>query len=410
MAERIDLPAFASRFGRAVHDAGIPVTPERSVRFAQALGLIAPLSRTKLYWAARLAFVSSHEQLSAFDRVFAAVFDDALDPAEHRGDPNAPPLSRQQADRARRRPRALPDAPPAGGVAPPGAELREPRSDQAGTEDPRELALAAASYKELLAERDFAELEPDELRVLRQLIAELALAPPPRRARRLRRDPHGARLDVRATLRASHRTGGDPARPVLRRRVERPRRLVLLCDISGSMEPYTRAFLQLLHAAVGGAHAEAFVFATRLTRLTRQLRGSQPDLAIERAAATARDWSSGTRIGEALQRFNDDHGRRGMARGAVIVIVSDGWERGDPLLVGREMERLRRLAHRIVWVNPRTASEDFAPLTGGMAAALPFCDALVSGHSARALSMVAEAIAGRAGAQPNTTKRVREKP
>jgi uncharacterized protein with von Willebrand factor type A (vWA) domain len=235
-------------------------------------------------------------------------------------------------------------------------------------------------------------LDEDELRALRELMRELALAPPLRRARRLRRDPHGSRLDVRATLRASYRTGGDPAPRVLRRRVERPRRLVLLCDISGSMEPYTRAFLQLLHAAVGGASAEAFVFATRLTRLTSALRGRQPDLAIERAAAAARDWSSGTRIGDALRAFNDSYGRRGMARGAVVVILSDGWERGDPALVAREMARLRRLAFRIVWVNPRKAGREFQPLAGGMAAALPYCDAFVSGHNLRALTAVAEAI------------------
>jgi uncharacterized protein with von Willebrand factor type A (vWA) domain len=222
---------------------------------------------------------------------------------------------------------------------------------------------------------------------------ELSLAPPLRRARRRRRDPQGRLLDVRATLRASCRTGGDPSRRVMRRRVERPRRIVLLCDISGSMEPYTRAFLQFLHACVGGTNAEAFVFATRLTRLTRALGSRRPDLAIERAVAAAKDWSGGTRIGEALRRFNDEHGRRGMARGAVVVILSDGWECGDPKLVAREMERLRRLAYRIVWVNPRKAGREYEPLAGGMAAALPWCDAFVSGHNLRALEPVTEAIA-----------------
>lgn len=178
----------------------------------------------------------------------------------------------------------------------------------------------------------------------------------------------------------------------MRRRVLRRRRLVLLCDISGSMEPYSRAFLQFLHAAVGGTDAEAFVFATRLTRLTRALQGRQPELAIERATAVAHDWAGGTRIGETLRRFNDSYGRRGMARGAVVVIVSDGWERGDPALVAEQMERLHRLAHRVVWVNPHKASRDFAPLAGGMAAALPWCDAFVSGHNLSALSAVAEAI------------------
>jgi hypothetical protein len=160
------------------------------------------------------------------------------------------------------------------------------------------------------------------------------------------------------------------------------------------MEPYARAYLQLLSCAVAGdTPAEAFVFATRLTRLTRALRGRNPEAAIQRAAATAPDWSSGTRIGQALATFNNRYGRRGMARGAVVVILSDGWERGDPALVGREMARLGRLAHRIVWVNPRASAPHFSPRAGGMAAALPFCDALVSGHSLEALDEVAAALA-----------------
>ena len=177
-----------------------------------------------------------------------------------------------------------------------------------------------------------------------------------------------------------------------RRRVVR-RRVVMLCDISGSMEPYARAYLQFLTCAAGsGPNAEAFAFATRLTRLTRALSSRSPERAIQRAAAAAPDWSSGTRIGDALKAFNDRHGRRGMARGAVIVILSDGWERGDPTLVGREMERLARLARRIVWVNPRVGAEGFVPRAAGMAAALPHCDALVSGHNLAALGEVIDAI------------------
>ena len=165
---------------------------------------------------------------------------------------------------------------------------------------------------------------------------------------------------MRRTLRGSLRTGGDPIRLARRHRRVVPRRLVLLCDISGSMEPYARAYLQFLTSAAGSSpNAEAFVFATRLTRLTRALASRSPERAIQRAAETAPDWSSGTRIGDALKTFNDRHGRRGLARGAVVVILSDGWERGDPALVGREMERLARLAHRIVWVNPRVSARTF---------------------------------------------------
>src|SRR6185436_2079074 len=158
--------------------------------------------------------------------------------------------------------------------------------------------------------------------------------------------------------------------------------------------PFGRADLQFMACSAGsGPHAEAFAFATRLTRLTSALASRHPERAIQRAAAAAPDWSSGTRIGQALKQFNDSHGRRGMARGAVVVILSDGWERGDPALVGREMQRLSRLAHRIVWVNPRVAASGFSPRAGGMAAALPYCDALVSGHSLDALEEVVEAIA-----------------
>jgi uncharacterized protein with von Willebrand factor type A (vWA) domain len=179
---------------------------------------------------------------------------------------------------------------------------------------------------------------------------------------------------------------------------------VLICDISGSMEPYARAYLQLLMSGVDGARAEAFVFATRLTRLTRVLRGAIPAIALERAGRTAPDWSGGTRIGPAIKAFNDQHGQRGLARGAVVVVLSDGWDRGDPEMLGREMARLRRLAFRVVWVNPRRAAPDYAPLVGGMAAALPHVDAFVSGHSLAALEEVIDAISGHGGCRKNPRK------
>ncbi len=232
-------------------------------------------------------------------------------------------------------------------------------------------------------------------------MARLELATPQRRPRRRRRARRGAHVDLRRTLRGSLRTGGDPIRLARRERRDVPRRLVLLCDISGSMEPYARAFLQFMtSAADSGPNVETFVFATRLTRITRALAARRPERAMARAAAAAPDWSSGTRIGDALKAFNDRHGRRGMARGAVVVILSDGWERGDPALVGREMERLARLAYRIVWVNPRAAAPGFSVGAGGMRAALPWCDALVSGHSLEALGAVADAIAGSAAHAP----------
>jgi uncharacterized protein with von Willebrand factor type A (vWA) domain len=255
------------------------------------------------------------------------------------------------------------------------------------------LVPTVASDDEVIRGKRFDALEPEELARLYELMAELDLATPRRRTRRAQAAPHGETIDMRRTLRASLRTGGDPIRLARRRRRVLPRRLVLLCDISGSMEPYARAYLQFLTCAAGGGRgAEAFVFATRLTRLTRALHSRHPERAIQQAAATAPDWSSGTRIGDALKTFNDVHGRRGMARGAVVVILSDGWERGAPGLVGQEMARLARLAYRIVWVNPRAGARDFSAQAGGMVAALPYCDALVSGHSLQSLHEVVGAI------------------
>ncbi len=388
---QLDLPALAAALGRELRRAGLPSTPERAARFALALSLARPQSRDALYWTARVTFVSARAQLETFDRVFAAIFDGTADIAETRGDPNAPRPGTRPASRSPR-PRTAP-ASSAGSSPGPYPDGGEPGRRTPDAPE-REAILALSSSEERLRHRDFAELDAEELDALRALIGRLAIAPPPRRSRRARRGRHGERLDLRATLRRSRRSGGDPLHLIRRRRRLRPRRLVVICDISGSMEPYTRAFLQFLCGAVGGANAEAFVFATRLTRLTRALSGTQPQLAIERAAAAAPDWSSGTRIGAALREFNDRYGRRGMARGAVIVILSDGWERDDPAAVGREMERLRRLAHRIVWVNPRKASPGFAPLAGGMAAALPYCDAMLSGHSLAAMNAVADAIGG----------------
>jgi uncharacterized protein with von Willebrand factor type A (vWA) domain len=387
---QLDLPALAGAFGQRLQRAGVPTTAERAARFAQALTLVRPISRRRLYWTARAVFVSDNSQLRAFNAAFAAVFGsradrpESPDPAEYERQP-APPDERP----------VDPDPPPGEGSDESSLGAASSSAPGAGEdEDAREVEIPiAASDEELLREKRFDALEPGELAQLYRLMARLQIATPQRRTRRSRRDHHGERIDMRRTLRGSLRTAGDPIRLARRRRRIVRRRIVLLCDISGSMEPYARAYLQFLTCAAGaGRGAEAFVFATRLTRLTRALASRNPERAIQRAAAAAPDWSSGTRIGDALQTFNDRHGRRGMARGAVIVILSDGWERGDPTLVGRELERMRRFAYRIVWVNPRVGAQGFSPKAGGMVAALPHCDALVSGHSLHALEQVVDAI------------------
>jgi uncharacterized protein with von Willebrand factor type A (vWA) domain len=383
----LDLPALAGAFGRRLHEAGVPVTPERAARFADALALARPIARRRLYWTARAVFVSDATQVKAFDAVFREVFGSQLAPSALEPDhvqPAPSPPERLPAD----------ESPVAGTEVIGGVGASAPPRGRDGGEERDVPVPVAASDEELLRSKRFEALEPVELAQLYRLMARLRVATPPRRTRRAERGRRGERLDLRRTLRGSLRTAGDPIRLARRRRRIVRRRLVLLCDISGSMEPYARAYLQFLTSAAGsGPNAEAFVFATRLTRITRALASRSPELAIQRAAAAAPDWSSGTRIGDALRAFNDRHGRRGMARGAVIVILSDGWERGDPALVGREMQRLARLAYRIVWVNPRVAARGFSPRVGGMAAALTHCDALVSGHSLDAMEEVVEAVA-----------------
>jgi uncharacterized protein with von Willebrand factor type A (vWA) domain len=381
---QLDLPALAGAFGRRLHDAGVPVTPERTARFAHALALVEPIRRRRLYWTARTVFVTDQSQVRAFDRVFASVFMTEVEPFEYESEE----VHATDSAPGRETPGGRVEA----GVPAGGGATGESGSGE--DEDDREVPVGmAASDEEVLRSKSFEALAPGELAQLYRLMTRLDVATPRRRTRRSERHRRGDRLDMRRTLRGSMRTAGDPIRLARRRRRVARRRMVMLCDISGSMEPYARAYLQFLTCAAGsGPNAEAFVFATRLTRLTRSLRSRSPERAIQRAAAAAPDWSSGTRIGDALKEFNDRHGRRGMARGALVVILSDGWERGDPALVAREMERLSRLAYRIVWVNPRAAASGFTPRAGGMAAALPHCDALVSGHSMDALDEVIEAI------------------
>jgi uncharacterized protein len=372
----------------ALHRAGLPAGPERAVGLARALALVPPLDRAALYWTCRVALVTDRGQLPVFDAVFSAVFDGRLDPADSRGDPNAPPAIGSE-------PRTRPAPPDSRPSAPGESEgpLAAPGGDGDGEAGERELLLAVASTEERLRHTAFAELTEVELAGVRRAVQRLVLATPERRSRRTRPARRGEHLDLRRTVRAAQRTGGDPARLVAGRRTTRPRRLVLRCDVSGSMEPCTRVYLSLLQGAVAGARAEAFVFATRLTRLTRQLAVRDPDTALARAGATSSDWAGGTRLAEGIGRFVSEHGRRGMARGAVVVVLSDGWATDDPEDVARAMARLRRLAHRIVWVNPRRAAPGYAPLVGGMAAALPYVDAFVSGHSLAALEEVARAVA-----------------
>ncbi|HKH88393.1 MAG TPA: VWA domain-containing protein [Acidimicrobiales bacterium] len=387
-----DLGELAAGFSEALRRAGLTMSPEQSGRFARAVTLASPATVGELYWTARVTLVSNHEQLPAFDAVFGQVFGGLVDVADHRGDPEAP---RVPSTRAADAPRTPPGRRATQTVSRSGSSSAGlSASDES---EVRDVTIGVASTEERLALQDFAELEPDDLAELQRLFRSIRLALPLRQGRRSRRHHRGDELDLRATLRRSRQSAGDPL--VLVRRSPRrvPRRLVVICDISGSMEPYALAYVHFLHAAAsaaGSSQAEVFTFATRLTRLTRALSDRDLTAALARAAAAAPDWSGGTRIGEALKAFLDSHGRRGLARGAVVVVMSDGWERDAPELIGEQMARLRRLAHRIVWVNPRASDPRYEPLVGGMAAALPHCDELVSGHSLAALDQLVDAIAG----------------
>ena len=393
---RVEPAAFSAGFTAALRHAGLPVAVDRAARLAEALQTLPPTHRSVLYWTCRAVLLSSKEQLPVFDAVFSAVFDGQLDPADRRGDPNAPPAIGSE---ARTRPAPRDDLAPRreDPQTGPDTPVPAPTPTGAGPTDPdaveRDAILMLASLERRLHDTSFALLNPEETEQVRHLVRRIALSTPLRRSRRVRPTRSGgARLDLRRTVRAAHRTGEEPIVLVSSRRREQPRRLVLLCDVSASMEPYTRVFLTLLQGAVAGAQAEAFVFSTGLTRLTRQLAIRDADAALASAAAGTSDWAGGTRLGDSIRRFIDDHGRRGMARGAVIVVLSDGWALDDPAFVAAQMARLRRLAHRIVWVNPRTVAPGYQPLVGGMNAALPYIDAIVSGHSYAALGELADLI------------------
>ncbi|MDQ4042752.1 MAG: VWA domain-containing protein, partial [Actinomycetota bacterium] len=245
--------------------------------------------------------------------------------------------------------------------------------------------------------KDFALYTAEEFAELHKLLADLSLSGALRRSRRLEPAPRG-RHDQRRTLRGAMRTGGEPIRHRFRRARSRPRRVVLLCDISGSMSVYSRALLRFMHAGViSGAPLEAFVLGTRLTRVTRELTTKNPNRALGEASGAVRDWSGGTRLGDTIKEFVDRWGQRGMARGSVVVIFSDGWDRGDVDVLAEQMLRLSRLAYKVIWVNPLKAAPGYQPLARGMAAALPFIDEFLSGHNFESLEELARAIADAAG-------------
>lgn len=358
-------------FGRVLREVGLEVGPGRTIDALRALDVVDLTRQEDVYFALRQTLVSRQDELDLFDRAFLAWFLRApvLPPARQTG-------LVQPAARA---------------AAAPVDRLRG-EGDEEPEGEPAELG---ASAHELLREKDFAEMTPDEFRRLRQLMQVIARTRPRRSSRRRQADPRGELLDMRRLMRRSLRTGGEPVERAYRSRKEVPRKLVVLCDVSGSMDAYSRALLLFLHAVVGsGPGVEAFAFGTRLSRLTPDLATRDPEAAIDRCTEAVVDWGSGTRIGASLKEFNNVYGRRALTRGAIVVVVSDGWERDDPDLVGREMARLARAAYAVVWVNPLKGNPEYQPLAGGMRAALPFVDRFLPGHNLRSLEELAAVLAG----------------
>jgi uncharacterized protein with von Willebrand factor type A (vWA) domain len=368
LTQRSSAEHMAVSFARVLRGAGLSVPLDSVLTFVSALGLTSITDRDAVYWAARATLIRRPEDQPLFDRAFAVFW-------EHRSSMTDSEESTTES-----------------------VTLLVDDEDLAGdadsTEHQGETVHLRFSAIETLRDKDFAAYNADELAESTHLMQRLRVMGPRRSSLRListRR--RGARHDMRATVREALATSGEPLHLRHRTHGARQRRLVVLLDISGSMEPYSRAMLRFMHAAlVGRQRVEAFTFGTQLTRLTKELAQRDPDRALARASAQVPDWSGGTRLGESLRTFNDTWGVRGMARGAIVVIVSDGWDRGDPRILAEQMSRLSRVAFRTVWVNPLKVTPGYAPLARGMAAALPYLDDFVEGHSLAALERLADVI------------------
>ena len=356
-------------FAGALRVAGLTVTPDRGQAFCAAASLAGMDTRRAVYWSGRATLCSGPDDLARFDRVFDEWFA-AAPPSGVRRVPPPRQLLRPDLD--------------AGGN----------RSAESNDADQAALVRVIASGAEVLRHRDVAGLDADERRVLDRMLDQLVVRPPTRTSPRLRPYRRG-RLDAGRTMREQLRRAGEPGPLRYRRRGARRRRVVLLVDVSGSMEPYADHLLRLAHRVVQAAPAttEVLTMGTRLTRVTAALRRRDAQQALDAAGQTVPDWSGGTRLGEVLRAFLDRHGQRGMARGSVVVVFSDGWERGDPGLLGDQVARLRRLAHRLVWVNPHRGKAGYLPVQGGIVAALPHVDDLLAGHSLATFEELLEVLA-----------------
>jgi uncharacterized protein with von Willebrand factor type A (vWA) domain len=363
------LPALAG-FGRELRAAGLPVGTGQVLSFCRGLARLDPTDLRDVYWSGRACLVSRRDDLAAYDAAFARYFLGDTGPRLVVAGDGQPAVDASGGSL---------DVP-----APVTGRVRRPAGDDVGQ---------AASDVELLRGKDFADCDPDELAAIGRLMAGLMIATPMRKTRRTEQARSGVRPDLRRALRAQVRHGA-PILPIPQRRPRtRPRSLVLLLDVSGSMSAYSRALLQFAYAvAHGPARVEVFCFGTRLTRVSGALARRDPDEALRQAAETVLDWEGGTRIGESVREYLRTWAWRGAYRGAVVVLCSDGLERGDPAVLAAAMSRLQRLAYRVIWVNPLKSGPAYQPATRGMRAALPFIDLLVSGHNLASLVNLANVV------------------
>lgn len=352
-------------FAHALRAAGLKVGPDRAQAFLTASATLDVSARSHVYWAGRATLCAGEDDFAVFDRTFDRWFSTE---GLRSGTPPAPAQrSITQAD--------LGD----------GDGASEAGDDQ--------LVSVIASAEESLRHRDVASLSSQERQRVARMFAGLPVVVPTRRSSR--RHPHRrGDIDPARTVRDQLRRAGEPGPLRYRRQRSRPRRIVFLIDISGSMEAYADSLIRLAHRVVAATPhtTEVFTLGTRLTRITAPLRIRDPERALQAAGNTVPDWSGGTRLGEALRAFLDRHGQRGLARGAIVVVASDGWERGDPQQLATQVERLQRLAHRVYWSNPHRGKAGYAPVQGGIAAALPHLDGLVAGHSLASFAELLELI------------------
>jgi uncharacterized protein len=357
-----------TEFGRALRAKGLAVGSGDILTFCSAMAPLDPTDLVDLYWAGRTTMIVRREDIPVYDEVFRAFFLASENPVQ-----KVLKLKAQAAAEAE-------------------AAFETPATEPSGKEQEDETLLGLmASNVETLKHRSFSECTEEELAAIRRIMARIKLTPPKRRTRRTRTSGDGRRPDMRRTIRQSMRTNGEMVTLYWRRRRVRLRPLILILDVSGSMSDYSRALLQFAYSAKRASQkVEVFCFGTRLSHVTKPLQTRRPDEALERAAKLVVDWEGGTRIGESIDKFVRKWGRRGMCRGGVVVICSDGLDRGDPELLSDSMERLSRLCHNIVWMNPHKGDNpDYQPQTVGMMAAHPHIDVLLSGHDLSSLEELA---------------------